>query len=276
MTMIEAANPEEEALAIAVALREAVHDGKTAALVTPDRALGRRVLAALQRWNIAAEDSGGDALADTPAGIFARLAAAAALDGTPPVTLLALLKHPLLRLGEQREPWPRSSARSCAGRGRAPAAPALLGRWRIFANSSANIAARSRSICIHSDPRSDLTDGELAAADRSRDAARRGAGAARKPGTASAIRSANWPGAIATSLAALSRHGGDAVALAGRDGQKLADALDELATSEAAAGLAVETSDYVELFSAALAGRVVRRAAGRACACASSARSKRA
>ncbi len=47
MAMIEAANPEDEALAIAVALREAVHDGKTAALVTPDRALGRRVLAAL-------------------------------------------------------------------------------------------------------------------------------------------------------------------------------------------------------------------------------------
>ena len=79
--VIEAANPEEEALAIAVALREAVQDGKTAALVTPDRALGRRVLAALQRWNIAAEDSGGDALADTPAGIFARLAAEAALGG---------------------------------------------------------------------------------------------------------------------------------------------------------------------------------------------------
>ena len=68
--MIEAANPEDEALAIAVALREALHDGKTAALITPDRALGRRVLAALQRWNITAEDSGGDALADTPAGIF--------------------------------------------------------------------------------------------------------------------------------------------------------------------------------------------------------------
>ena len=47
LTLIEAANAEEEALAIAVALREAVHDGKTAALVTPDRALGRRVLAAL-------------------------------------------------------------------------------------------------------------------------------------------------------------------------------------------------------------------------------------
>ena len=37
MTVIEAANAEEEALAIAIALREAVQDGKTAALVTPDR-----------------------------------------------------------------------------------------------------------------------------------------------------------------------------------------------------------------------------------------------
>src|SRR5580658_4751901 len=101
LAIIEAANAEEEALAIAVALREAVQDGETAALVTPDRALGRRVLAALARWNIAAEDSSGEALADTPAGIFARLAAEAALGGLEPVTLLALLKHPLLRLGSQ-------------------------------------------------------------------------------------------------------------------------------------------------------------------------------
>ena len=98
--MIEAANAEEEALAIAVALREAVETpGKTAALVTPDRALARRVVAALERWQVAVDDSGGDALADTPAGVFARLAAEAALDGLEPVTLLALLKHPLLRLG---------------------------------------------------------------------------------------------------------------------------------------------------------------------------------
>ena len=67
--------------------------------MTPDRALARRVLAALARWNVAVDDSGGDALADTPAGVFARLAAEAALKGLEPVTLLALLKHPLLRLG---------------------------------------------------------------------------------------------------------------------------------------------------------------------------------
>ena len=35
---------------------------KTAALVTPDRALARRVLAALARWNVPVDDSGGDAL----------------------------------------------------------------------------------------------------------------------------------------------------------------------------------------------------------------------
>ena len=83
MAVIEAANAEEEALAIAVALREAMETpGKTAALVTPDRALARRVLAALARWNVPVDDSGGDALADTPAGVFARLAAEAALERT--------------------------------------------------------------------------------------------------------------------------------------------------------------------------------------------------
>src|SRR5262249_45353341 len=55
VAVIEAANAEEVALAIAVALREAVETrGATAALVTPDRALARRVLAALGRWAIAA------------------------------------------------------------------------------------------------------------------------------------------------------------------------------------------------------------------------------
>ena len=99
ISAIEAANAEEEALAIAVALREAMEQpGKTAALVTPDRTLARRVLAALVRWNVPVDDSGGDALADTPAGVFARLAAEAALNGLPPVPMLALLKHPMCRL----------------------------------------------------------------------------------------------------------------------------------------------------------------------------------
>src|SRR5262249_17250413 len=101
ITVIEAANADEEALAIAVALRETLeHEHQTAALATPDRALARRVIAALARWDIDVDDTGGDALCDTSAGRFARLIAEAALDGLPPVTLLALLKHPLLRLGQ--------------------------------------------------------------------------------------------------------------------------------------------------------------------------------
>ena len=88
-----------EALAIAVAMREARHLNKSAALVTPDRALARRVIAALGRWNLAFDDSGGDALMDTSAGIFARLTAEAAAKQLEPPTLLALVKHPLCRLG---------------------------------------------------------------------------------------------------------------------------------------------------------------------------------
>ena len=99
LAVIAAANPEMEALAIAVAMCEARHLNKSAALVTPDRALARRVIAALGRWNLDFDDSGGDALTDTAAGIFASLTAEAVANGLEPPTLLALIKHPLCRLG---------------------------------------------------------------------------------------------------------------------------------------------------------------------------------
>jgi ATP-dependent helicase/nuclease subunit B len=57
-------------------------------------------LAALDRWQVAVDDSGGGSLSDHPAGIFARLVARVALGGCEPVPLLALLKHPLCRLGK--------------------------------------------------------------------------------------------------------------------------------------------------------------------------------
>jgi ATP-dependent helicase/nuclease subunit B len=108
LSVIAAPNPEMEALAIAVAMREAHELGKSAALVTPDRALARRVMAALGRWQLRYDDSGGDALTETPAGIFARLTADAAANGLEPPTLLALLKHPLLRLGRAEGEWRRA------------------------------------------------------------------------------------------------------------------------------------------------------------------------
>lgn len=93
---IEAESRGEEAVAVALLLREALETpGRTAALVTPDRALARRVAAELSRWGIAIDDSAGRALAETPVGAFLRLTAAAAAERFAPVPLLACLKHPL-------------------------------------------------------------------------------------------------------------------------------------------------------------------------------------
>ena len=73
--MIEAANEREEALAVAVALRDAINQpGKTAALITADRDLARRVSTELARFNIAADDSGGHALRETQPATLMRLA----------------------------------------------------------------------------------------------------------------------------------------------------------------------------------------------------------
>src|SRR5262249_39754579 len=94
-------NVESEALAIAVAMREAQHDNVATALVTPDRALARRVIAALDRWNLVYNDSGGDSLMDTRAGLFARLIATVAAEQLAPAPLLALLNSPLFRLGRR-------------------------------------------------------------------------------------------------------------------------------------------------------------------------------
>src|ERR1700723_2201675 len=91
-----------EDLAIAVAIREGRPLAKSVAVGTPDHALAGRGTAALGRWNLEFNESGGDALMDTPAGIFARLAAEAATQGLEPPTLLALLKHPMFRLGGTR------------------------------------------------------------------------------------------------------------------------------------------------------------------------------
>jgi ATP-dependent helicase/nuclease subunit B len=259
LTMIEAAHPELEALAIAVALREAVQDGKTAALVTADRALARRVSAALGRWGIAAEDSGGNALADTPAGIFARLVAAAALEETPPVTLLALLKHPLLRLYRSRSESAVAALERAILRGPRPR-PGTAGLARALANLRALLEKfrRGERINLHpSDPRSRLSDRELAGA---MELVRQLASAIAPLETmADAPHSlAEFASRHRAVLGALSKDGHVETAFAGPDGKRLADALDELSDSKAAARLLVEKSDYVELFAAALADRVVR------------------
>jgi ATP-dependent helicase/nuclease subunit B len=252
LTVIEAANAEEEALAVAIALREAVQDDKTAALVTPDRVLGRRVAAALMRWNIAVEDTGGDPLAQTPAGIFARLAAQAAVGGVEPVTLLALLKHPLLRLGASDQRHATDLLERAVLRGPRPSR-GTSGLARALKTLRAVKGTLHRS-----DPRKYLSDGEIGEAERL------------VAKLATALEPLEVPGSASLSLsdlatrhrevlAALSEHNGEQAAFIDPDGVKLAAALDELSASPSAASLAVAASDYVELLAATLAGSVVRR-----------------
>src|SRR5262249_35464681 len=152
----------EEALAIAICLREAVETPhKTAALITPDRALARRVLAALERWKIAVDDSGGDALADTSAGRFARLAAAAALSGLSPVALLALARPPPARPGPAEGPHaraigPREKAVLRGPRPR-PGSAGLAPALAAFRAELAKLRQGEASALHPSDPRASLT-----------------------------------------------------------------------------------------------------------------------
>ena len=111
VVLLTARNEQEEATAIALAMREELEKpGATAALVTPDRTLARRVAAELGRWGLIVDDSAGVPLGREPHGIFARLLAEAAASDAEPVNLLALLKHPFAAFGMAR-PLCRQAAR---------------------------------------------------------------------------------------------------------------------------------------------------------------------
>jgi ATP-dependent helicase/nuclease subunit B len=96
ISAVNCPSPREEATVIALMLREQLNSpDKTAALVTPDRALARRVAMEMRRWGVAIDDSSGWNLGDTPPGVFLRLTAMMAAEDAAPVALLAVLKHPL-------------------------------------------------------------------------------------------------------------------------------------------------------------------------------------
>ena len=100
LSVVEAESAQEEAEAIALILRETVErPPDTAMLVTPDRALARRVAARLAAWDLSVEDMGGEPFAKTLPGSFLELVAAAAQKEFEPVALMMLLKHPICRLG---------------------------------------------------------------------------------------------------------------------------------------------------------------------------------
>ncbi|MGH6858419.1 MAG: double-strand break repair protein AddB, partial [Methylocella sp.] len=141
VSLIEAADEREEALALAIAMRHVLETPcETAALVTPDRNLARRVRAELLRWGVDAEDSAGEPLSTSPIGALARLAIACAASKMAAGDLAALLPHPLLRLGLSREEVARRAALLEIGLLRSASAALCLAE-RIAGEPSALIAA---------------------------------------------------------------------------------------------------------------------------------------
>lgn len=102
LTLIEADSPRDEALAVALLLREAAEQGKTAALITPDRGLTRQVEAALDRWRLIPDDSAGRPLPLSAPGRFLRHISALLGQKLTAEALITLLKHPLTASGGQR------------------------------------------------------------------------------------------------------------------------------------------------------------------------------
>ena len=95
--LLETRGADEEALAIALAMRRTLETPEaTAALVTPSRPLARRVAGELARFGLRVDDSAGQSLRLRPRGVLLQLMAAAAAARLAPVSLLALLKQPLI------------------------------------------------------------------------------------------------------------------------------------------------------------------------------------
>ncbi|HVI31507.1 double-strand break repair protein AddB [Phenylobacterium sp.] len=111
LSLVSARSEEEAATVAALLLREALETPeRTAALVAPDQALARRVAAKLARWGVVPDSSAGESLAGCRCGALAGLVARAAVDPLDPVTLLAILKHPYVRLGMAPDTLAREAA----------------------------------------------------------------------------------------------------------------------------------------------------------------------
>jgi ATP-dependent helicase/nuclease subunit B len=266
LALIEADNPETEALAIAVAMREARHLEKSAALVTPDRRLARRVAAALARWNLAFDDSGGDALMDTSAGIFARLVAEAAARELEPPTLLAVLKHPLCRLGAAHGNFRKAAEalelallRGTRPRGGSSGLEQDLARFRLELK---NLRAGELSSLHRAEPRTRLSDAELDDAGRLIARLRNALAPLESLNPAKPLDFVELALCHRDVLIELSRDAhGVAIVFDGPQGSALATAFDEL-LGGSQSGLMVQLSDYPEVFQTAFADRMVRRAEG--------------
>ena len=102
LSLIEARSDAEEALAVALIMRETLEDrSQTVALVTPDQALARRVRARLARWDVQVDMSQGEALAETSIGVFLDAVLSVSQNPEGPLEKAILFGHGLTGLGQE-------------------------------------------------------------------------------------------------------------------------------------------------------------------------------
>lgn len=258
--LVEAADEREEALAIAVALRETLEDpGSQAALITPDRGLAERVAVELKRWDVEVDDSAGLPLARAPAGALLRLILDAAVADVTPASTVALLAHPLCRLGLAREVAVQGAAALEIGAWRGEAvAKGIAGLRSSFAKLPELRQASHAPL-----PRRRLTPEDIAAGGQvlaALDAALApllAALAQAEPNFASVVAAARQ------AVEALSRdERGLPLAFAGPDGEALLRLFDDIDGAVADAPEGGRARDLVAILDGLLAETVVRRAGG--------------
>lgn len=233
---VDCPSPREEAAAIALMLRETLETpGRTAALVTPDRALARRVAVELKRWGVEIDDSAGIDLLETPPGVFLRLVAHMMAERAAPVPLLACFKHPLAQGGLTRDEFRGLTRRLELKTLRGPRpSPDLGGILRALSDTGDDtLAAWVKDIDRRAQPLAVLLDADRA--------------------SLAALIRAHW------NFAAWLATGPDGVSALrlGGAGEALARALDEL-VSAVADFPPIRGGEYPAVFAHLLAGRVVR------------------
>jgi ATP-dependent helicase/nuclease subunit B len=260
LRIVEAADEREEALAVAIALRETIEEpGRQAALITPDRGLAERVAVELRRWGVEVDDSAGLPLSRWPAGSLLRLILEAALAQLTPASLVPLLTHPLCRLGLAAERIKRGASALEIGLWRGEA----VGRGLAGLHASLSEWSRLKGERHAPGPRRRLDGEDEAAATQVLNAL----GAASAPLFEALFLQAPSLAAVAQAARAAvtafsATEAGAALAFTGADGEALAGLFDDL---DGAAGDMPEggrAQDCVAILDGLLAERVVKRAGG--------------
>lgn len=260
LRIVEAAAEREEALSVALALRETLEEpGRQAALVTPDRGLAERVAVELQRWGVSVDDSAGLPLARWPAGALLRLVLEAALARMTPATVTPLLAHPLCRLGLPR-------ARALQG-----AAALEIGAWRGRAVGKGLSGLEASLAGLRPQPEERHVPGPRKRLSEADEAAARDVlaalGLAMTPLCEALHADAPALSAVAAAagqaIAAVSRDEDSRVlGFGGPDGEALSGLFDEIAASAEAMPQGGQPADFVAILDGLLAEQVVRRSGG--------------